>query len=78
VISWFQAFAFKCCNVCRYVQVFDGVLGTCNGVLRACGRQSLLARVNLGGLWGVGVLTGFLFTFVAGVGVVGLWWGGAS
>jgi MATE family multidrug resistance protein len=34
-----------------------------------------LAKVNLGGLWGVGVLWGFIFTFVVKVGVVGLWYG---
>lgn len=61
--------------VCAVFQVADGVLGTCNGVLRACGRQSLLARVNLGGLWGVGVFFGFVLTFPAGVGVLGLWCG---
>jgi len=44
-------------------QVFDGILGTCNGVLRACGRQSLLAMVNLGGLWGIGVSSGVIITF---------------
>ena len=36
-------------------QVADGVLGTANGVLRAAGKQSELAVVNLVALWG-GVL----------------------
>ncbi len=56
-------------------QVADGVLGTANGVLRAAGKQSELAVVNLVALWGGGVTIGALCTFVLHTGVVGLWIG---
>ena len=39
-------------------QVADGVLGTANGVLRAAGKQSELAVVNVVALWGVGSRSG--------------------
>ena len=56
-------------------QVFDGLLGTSNGVLRACGRQSLLAWMNITALWLVGVLSGYVITFLLKAGVTGLWYG---
>ena len=56
-------------------QVADGVLGTANGVLRAAGKQSELAVVNVVALWGGGVTVGALCTFALGAGVVGLWIG---
>ena len=61
--------------VAAVFQIFDGALGACNGVLRACGRQAALARVNIAALWGVGVVVGFALTFPANMGVVGLWVG---
>jgi MATE family multidrug resistance protein len=64
--------------VAAVFQIFDGALGTCNGVLRACGKQSLLARVNVGALWGIGVLLGFILTFPVEMGVLGLWIGLAA
>jgi MATE family multidrug resistance protein len=56
-------------------QVADGVLGTANGVLRAAGKQSELAVVNVVALWGGGVTVGAVCTFAFGAGVVGLWIG---
>ena len=56
-------------------QVFDGLLGSCNGILRACGKMALIAKSNLVSLWCFGILSGFLFTYVGNVGVRGLWWG---
>ena len=56
-------------------QVADGVLGTANGVLRAAGKQSELAVVNVVALWGGGVTVGAVCTFAFGAGVAGLWIG---
>ena len=57
-------------------QVADGVLGSANGVLRAAGKQSELAVVNVLALWGGGVTVGALCTFVlTNKDVVGLWIG---
>ena len=56
-------------------QVFDGLLGCCNGVLRACGKQALIAKSNVVSLWFFGIGSAVLFTEVGGVGVRGLWWG---
>ena len=68
----------KIAPIAAVFQIFDGALGTCNGVLRACGKQSLLARVNIGPLWGIGVLLGFILTFPVEMGVLGLWIGLAA
>ena len=56
-------------------QVFDGLLGCCNGVLRACGKQALIAKSNLVSLWLFGIGSAVLSTEVGRVGVRGLWWG---
>ena len=56
-------------------QICDGLLGACNGVLRACGKLALIAKSNLVSLWTFGVLSAFLFTYVGDAGVRGLWWG---
>jgi MATE family multidrug resistance protein len=56
-------------------QIFDGLLGSCNGVLRACGKQALIATSNLFSLWICGLVSGFLFVLVGGFGVRGVWWG---
>jgi len=56
-------------------QIFDGLLGSCNGVLRACGKQHVIAVSNLFSLWFCGLLAGVLFVLVGGFGVRGVWWG---
>ena len=56
-------------------QVFDGLLGCCNGVLRACGKQALIAKSNVVSLWLFGIGSAVLSTEVGRVGVRGLWWG---
>lgn len=60
---------------CAMFQLCDGLLGACNGVLRACGKQLLIACVGLISLWGVGLFAAALFAFVGGFGVRGIWWG---
>ncbi|KAF5833124.1 mate-domain-containing protein [Dunaliella salina] len=59
-------------------QVSDGVMGTAQGVLRGCGKQTILMVYNFVGFWLCGVLLGALLCFQAGMGVIGLWWGIAS
>ncbi|MEW5307129.1 MAG: hypothetical protein WDW36_009545 [Sanguina aurantia] len=56
-------------------QLFDGIQGTSQGVLRGCGRQHQLMFTNLFGFWVCGVLVGALLCFKAGMGLRGLWWG---
>jgi MATE family multidrug resistance protein len=53
-------------------------MGTAQGVLRGCGRQTLLMAYNLVGFWVCGVLLGALLCFKAGLGMQGLWIGIAS
>lgn len=59
-------------------QVFDGVLGASQGILRGCGRQLHLMVTNLVGFWLLGVLLGYMLTFRVGLGIRGLWIGIAS
>mmetsp|Transcript_16656 Transcript_16656/g.21622 ORF Transcript_16656/g.21622 Transcript_16656/m.21622 type:complete len:585 (+) Transcript_16656:161-1915(+) len=59
-------------------QVFDGLLGIAGGVLRGCGQQGFVAKVNIATLWGVGVIGGFVFTFIMNFGIFGVWMGLAS
>eukprot|EP00892_Ulva_mutabilis_P001187 jgi/Ulvmu1/11069/UM007_0251.1 len=56
-------------------EVFDGVMGTCQGVLRGAGKQVRILQYNLFGFWGVGVTTGAVLTFGLGRGLRGLWVG---
>lgn len=56
-------------------QLPDGLYGVASGALRGLGMQPRLLWVNLGGFWGIGILLGFLLTFKAHIGIVGLWWG---
>eukprot|EP00002_Diphylleia_rotans_P037123 TRINITY_DN8268_c0_g2_i1.p1 TRINITY_DN8268_c0_g2~~TRINITY_DN8268_c0_g2_i1.p1 ORF type:complete len:586 (+),score=90.00 TRINITY_DN8268_c0_g2_i1:549-2306(+) len=56
-------------------QILDGFQGVAAGVYRGIGRQRTVAILNLIGFWIVGTPVGALLTFVAEIGVVGLWWG---
>lgn len=56
-------------------QVFDGVLGTSQGVLRGLGRQAQLMLLNMVCFWLIGVPCGYYLTFKAGWGLRGLWVG---
>lgn len=55
--------------------MFDGVLGTSQGVLRGLGRQAQLMILNMVAFWLIGVPTGYALTFKAGWGLRGLWVG---
>jgi MATE family multidrug resistance protein len=57
------------------LQVFDGVQGSSAGVLRGLGLQRAAAISNLVGLVLCGVGSAYLFAFVVGIGLPGLWWG---
>lgn len=57
------------------LQVFDGVLGTSQGVLRGLGRQAQLMCLNMVAFWLIGVPTGYTLTFASGWGLRGLWAG---
>jgi MATE family multidrug resistance protein len=48
---------------------------TTGGVMRGLGRQKLVFLLNVVGFWILAVPIGALLTFVAGIGVKGLWWG---
>ena len=46
--------------------------------MRGMGRQTLVAWLNFGGFWVVGLSVGASLTFGLQIGVVGLWWGLAA
>ncbi|MFL6280090.1 MAG: MATE family efflux transporter [Vicinamibacterales bacterium] len=56
-------------------QLFDGVQGVSTGVLRGLGDTRTPMLWNLVGHWFIGLPLGYTLCFVAGFGVVGLWWG---
>eukprot|EP01023_Acetabularia_acetabulum_P007649 TRINITY_DN13364_c1_g1_i4.p2 TRINITY_DN13364_c1_g1~~TRINITY_DN13364_c1_g1_i4.p2 ORF type:complete len:163 (-),score=41.92 TRINITY_DN13364_c1_g1_i4:23-511(-) len=56
-------------------QLLDGIQGSCQGVLRGCGRQLQLFVFNIAGFWGCGVPMEILLCFVLGFGLQGIWWG---
>ena len=56
-------------------QVFDALLGICNGVLRACGRQRILAITNMIALWAIGVTIGTSLAFGTSLRAKGIWIG---
>jgi MATE family multidrug resistance protein len=53
----------------------DAFQSNAGGVLRGLGRQNLLFLLNMIGFWLLALPSGALLTFVADVGVSGLWWG---
>jgi hypothetical protein len=57
------------------MEVLDGVMGTAQGALRGAGWQGSLMWYNLIGFWVVGVSSGAMLTFAAGLGLPGLWIG---
>jgi len=56
-------------------QLFDGVQGVSTGVLRGLGDTRTPMLWNLAGHWFIGLPLGYTLCFVAGFGVIGLWWG---
>lgn len=61
--------------VAAVFQLFDGVQAVATGVLRGLGETRVPMITNLVGHWLVGLPLGYTLCFVAGMGVVGLWWG---
>lgn len=56
-------------------QLFDGIQGVSTGVLRGLGDTRSPMLWNLAGHWAIGLPLGYTLCFVAGLGVLGLWWG---
>jgi len=56
-------------------QLFDGIQGVATGILRGLGDTRTPMAWNLVGHWFVGLPSGYALCFVAGYGVIGLWWG---
>ncbi|MFB3852385.1 MAG: MATE family efflux transporter [Vicinamibacterales bacterium] len=56
-------------------QPFDGAQGVATGVLRGAGNTRTPMAANLAAHWLVGLPTGYVLCFSAGVGVTGLWAG---
>jgi MATE family, multidrug efflux pump len=61
--------------VAAVFQLFDGLQGVATGVLRGLGDTRSPMIWNLAGHWAIGLPLGYALAFVAGLGVVGLWWG---
>ena len=59
-------------------QISDGTQAAVAGIMRGMGRQTLVAWLNFGGFWVVGLSVGASLTFGLQIGVVGLWWGLAA
>jgi MATE family multidrug resistance protein len=53
----------------------DAIQSNAGGVLRGLGQQKLLLLLNIIGFWLLAIPAGALLTFVADIGVYGLWWG---
>lgn len=53
----------------------DAIQANTGGALRGLGRQQLAFQLNFLGYWVLAIPTGALLTFVADIGVAGLWWG---
>jgi MATE family multidrug resistance protein len=56
-------------------QVFDGLQVVGSGVLRGAADTTFAAAVALVGYWLIGLPTGWLLAFPAGLGARGFWWG---
>lgn len=61
--------------VAAVFQLFDGLQGVATGALRGLGDTRTPMLWNLAAHWFIGLPLGYWLAFVAGVGVVGLWWG---
>ncbi len=61
--------------VAAIFQLFDGLQGVTTGVLRGLGDTRSPMLWNLAGHWFIGLPLGYVLAFVAGIGVIGLWWG---
>jgi MATE family multidrug resistance protein len=61
--------------VAAVFQLFDGVQGVSTGILRGLGDTRSPMLWNLAGHWIIGLPLGYPLCFVAGLGVIGLWWG---
>ena len=61
--------------VAAVFQLFDGLQAVTTGALRGLGDTRTPMLWNLAGHWCIGLPLGYSLCFVAGIGVVGLWWG---
>ncbi len=61
--------------VAAVFQLFDGLQGVTTGVLRGLADTRTAMLWNLAGHWFLGLPLGYALCFVAGRGVIGLWWG---
>ena len=61
--------------VAAVFQLFDGVQGVATGVLRGLGDTRTPMLWNLAAHWFIGLPLGYALCFIAGLGVIGLWWG---
>jgi MATE family multidrug resistance protein len=61
--------------VAAVFQLFDGMQGVATGILRGLGDTRTPMLWNLFAHWFVGLPFGYTLCFVAGYGVLGLWWG---
>ena len=68
----------KLLGVAAIFQLFDGIQAVATGALRGLGDTRTPMLWNLAGHWFVGLPVGYALCFVAGIGVVGLWWGLSS
>jgi MATE family multidrug resistance protein len=64
--------------VAAVFQLFDGTQAVATGVLRGLGDTRTPMLWNLAGHWLIGLPLAYTLCFVAGFGVVGLWWGLSS
>jgi MATE family multidrug resistance protein len=56
-------------------QLFDGLQGVATGALRGLGDTRSPMIWNFAGHWLIGLPLGYVLCFIAGLGVIGLWWG---
>ena len=56
-------------------QVFDALLGICNGAFEGAWRQKILAITNMISLWAIGVTLGTSLAFATSLRTKGIWIG---
>ena len=61
--------------VASLFQVFDGIQAGAVGAMRGLGKQNVAALITGLGFSATGVTCSYLFCFVAGYGLMGLWYG---
>jgi len=70
-----QELVSKLIPIACLFMVGDAIQANSGGIMRGLGRQSLVLKMNIVGFWIFAIPIGSVLTFVADMGVFGIWWG---